>query len=171
MKKGYCDGMPLQPPFNGILGAIREELNILRQQQAAHQALCHSPSFTLSPHPYTRRSWQWFATKYECGFPIRQLERKRPLQHRLGPWVGDRSPILGSQSHPRDEEMFWWVHHLQLWVVGPLRAVSFFCRSKEEEEYDPWHRLVEAEMMVRSQIKISWQLTSFLSPFLPLFRP
>ena len=57
-------------------------------------------------------------------------------------------------------------------MVGPLRAISFFASQMgEEEEYNPWHRLAEAELMVGSHIKINWQLTSFLSPFLPLFRP
>ena len=88
-RKGYRDGVPLQPPYNGILGAIQEELNVLRQQQAIHQALCHSPSLTLSSHPYTRRSWQGLATKRECGLPIRRSRRGRghfstALGHELG---------------------------------------------------------------------------------------
>ena len=89
VKKGYRNGVPLQPPYNGILGAIREEPNVLGQQQAAHQALCHSPSLTLSSHPYTRRSWQGLATKCECELPIRRSRRGRghfstALGHELG---------------------------------------------------------------------------------------
>ena len=77
VRKSYHDGVPLQLPYNGILGAIREELNVLRQQQAAHQALCYSPSLTLSPHPYTRRRWQRLAIERECGLPVRCSLRGR----------------------------------------------------------------------------------------------
>ena len=77
VRKSYRDGVPLQPPYNGIVGAIREELNILGQQQAAQQALCHSPSLTLSPQPYTRRRWQRLATERECGLPVRCSPRGR----------------------------------------------------------------------------------------------
>ena len=61
-------------------------------------------------------------------------------------------------------------------MVGLLHAVSFSIgrmeeEKEEEEEYGPWHELVEAELMVGSRTKIGWQLTSFLSPFLPLVLP
>ena len=58
-------------------------------------------------------------------------------------------------------------------MVGPLRAISFSVgRIKEdEEEYSPWHAFAEAELMVRTWTNIGRQLTSFLSPFLPLVRP
>ena len=58
-------------------------------------------------------------------------------------------------------------------MVGPLHAISFSAgrMGEEEKEYGPWLGLAEAELMVGSQTKIDRQLTSFLSPFLPLVRP
>ena len=58
-------------------------------------------------------------------------------------------------------------------MAGPLRNVSFsigWIREKEEE-YDPWHGLAEAKLMVESWTKIGRQLTFSLSPFLPIARP
>ena len=103
-RKGYRDCVPLQPPYNGIFGAIQEELNVLRQHQAVHQALCHSPSLTLSPHLYTCHSWQGLATKRECGLPVRHSSRGRGhFSATLGRGLGiayrfpDHNPARGTE--------------------------------------------------------------------------
>ena len=70
MRRNYCDGVPLQPPCNGFLRVVREELDILKQQHPVHQALHHPPSFTFGLGSYTHGGRQGPVAECESGLPV-----------------------------------------------------------------------------------------------------
>ena len=138
----YCYGVPLQPPSQRLLDPIQEKLNILRQQEALHQALGNPLPFTLGPCPYASGHGQRLVAEFKGGLPPHLgLKRGCYVGPNLGSWPRITSRLL--DNDPVTQNPGWLIGDtLLLFSTANRRRRSLIIASRLSHRTSAWQKLI-----------------------------